>query len=472
MKLLVSSFERLAKAPGLRPDFRLQSFLTEVFPFETRPLGESVISLYNGANIGPDSYAGHLETGLIYPTVNNLKPYGLELGEVTFLEDATDANPRLEDDDLVLGRSGTVGISKAWDKGEVNRLVGKAVESVPSGYLIVVKLDAEKVRPRFAEYYLQTPRMRRYFDVFGVGKSQKNISQPDVLRIPFPVVATRVQDETLDRIRPIDDEVRALRGRVYDQAGVINQVFAEEFAFDVAEFARLSNRRVFSARLTALVGNVDLRCSPKFHRDAAHFVKEELYSRSKKRLKDYLSEDIVLGATIAPSDYDDAGETFYVAMSSIKSWSLDEEAAHTTSDAFAKRNAAKRVRKDDIIMARSGEGTIGKVAVMPDGIDGVHADFTMRIRVRPEDYQTPFAYYFFRSAYFQYLIEVEKKGLGNNTNIFPVQLREFPMLDADAGTQHRVVDAIGKKFAEQAVVKEQIAGKRQEIARLVEAALA
>jgi len=35
----------------------------------------------------------------------------------------------------------------------------------------------------------------------------------------------------------------------------------------------------------------------------------------------------------------------------------------------------------------------------------------------------------FRAKYFQHLIEINKKGLGTNTNIFPSQIQEFPLID-------------------------------------------
>ena len=43
------------------------------------------------------------------------------------------------------------------------------------------------------------------------------------------------------------------------------------------------------------------------------------------------------------------------------------------------------------------------------------------------------------SEYFQHLVYVHKKGLGNNTNIFPVQLQDFPMLDLPISQQASIV---------------------------------
>lgn len=58
-------------------------------------------------------------------------------------------------------------------------------------------------------------------------------------------------------------------------------------------------------------------------------------------------------------------------------------------------------------MCRSGEDTLGKVANVDEAHDYVYADFVMRIRLKK--YLSKFAFYYFRTTYFQTLIEIHKK---------------------------------------------------------------
>ena len=137
------------------------------------------------------------------------------------------------------------------------------------------------------------------------------------------------------------------------------------------------------------------------------------------------------------------------------------------SKEYSDSKQTKTVRKNDIILARSGEGTIGKVALIDDDeLQGVFADFTMRIRLK--DYNPEFAYYYFRTTYFQYLIEIYKKGLGNNTNIFPIVVREFPMLDISLAEQQRIVAEIHAEIAKQDEIKKQIESLRGQIDVLIQ----
>jgi len=140
-----------------------------------------------------------------------------------------------------------------------------------------------------------------------------------------------------------------------------------------------------------------------------------------KKIKNYLAEPIVLGKGVSPANYYDNGDYFYISMANIKNWKFESEDARLVSKEYSDKNQNKTVAKEDILMARSGEGTIGKVALIDDeDLQGIFADFTLRIRLQNSN--PLFAYYYFRTNYFQYLIEVNKKGLGNNTNLFPSQI--------------------------------------------------
>lgn len=96
----------------------------------------------------------------------------------------------------------------------------------------------------------------------------------------------------------------------------------------------------------------------------------------------------------------------------------------------------------------------------------VFADFTMRIRL--QNYNKKFAYYYMRSTYFQYLVEIYKKGLGNNTNIFPIVIQEFPLPDISLEEQQRIVDEIKVEIDKQEEIKSQISVLRAEIDGIIE----
>lgn len=72
-----------------------------------------------------------------------------------------------------------------------------------------------------------------------------------------------------------------------------------------------------------------------------------------------------LGATVHPdTDYDDEGEPAYISPAVIKGYDFDLSVAASLSDKFYNRNAKQfGLTQDDVVIARSGEGTIGKAAL-------------------------------------------------------------------------------------------------------------
>jgi type I restriction enzyme S subunit len=98
---------------------------------------------------------------------------------------------------------------------------------------------------------------------------------------------------------------------------------------------------------------------------------------------------------------------------------------------------------------RSGEGGIGKVAISDEDVNAIFCDFIIRFRFNKDLINPKFAYYYFRSQYFQYMIEINKKGLGNNTNIFPNNLQDFPIPNISIEEQKGIVYEIDKELKQQ-----------------------
>ena len=334
-------------------------------------------------------------------------------------------------------------------------------------YIFRVKTGWDK---RFVLYLLRSKKLKTLLDeniYRGIGISSYRLE--DLFKIEVKKLTIEEQQNALKYISPIEKQISDLKGNIKDIQGIVDEVFQKEFHFDYAKFYQLKEIKNFGYSLSAFSLNPDLRFSAKFHRPAGDFVMQELLKVTSKKFKHFLSEPIILGASISPSDYDENGDCYYLSMATIKNWTFEKESAQTVSNNYYKVNHEKTVKRGDILLARSGEGTIGKVALIEsEDMQAVLADFTMRIRLK--DYNPKFAYYYMRSAYFQYLVEIYKKGLGNNTNIFPIVVREFPLIDIPIAEQQRIVDEIRAEIDKQNEIKNQIATLRMEIDKIVESA--
>lgn len=335
--------------------------------------------------------------------------------------------------------------------------------------LLRLKKDI-KLNTKFIQLLLRNELFQIQILINSMGKSQPNISPFDILDLKIPRLTLKIQNDIISKIQPIDTEITHLKNSKLKPLDIINKVFGEEFGFDWEEFEKLKRQKKYSSSLNEFANNIDCRMGLKFHNLAGKYLHSFLISNTTKKVKDFIDEPIVLGKSVSPSDYDEEGEYFYIAMSNIKTYAFDPEDCKKVSEEYSKSNLNKTVQKGDILLARSGEGTIGKVALIEDeDLNAIFADFTQRIRLT--NYNTLFAYYFFRSEFFQYLVYTHKKGLGNNTNIFPSQIREFPIPDWKENKQTKIVLKIKNQIDAQNIIDQQIEVKQLQINAIIENAI-
>lgn len=370
----------------------------------------------------------------------------------------------LSHNDFLFARSGnTVGKSFLYDE-KIHET------SIFAGYFIRFKINFDLVDPTFFLFYTKSSLFELWKNSIIRVMGQPNINAEEYKELPVPIVDLEKQKEASNIITKILNEIDDLKVNLKRTDDIINNVFTEALNFTPQhqqEFEKLLKKTKYYLSFSETANNSDLRFSCKFHNKAAQYLTNFLESRTSKKIKDIIAEPIVLGKGISTNEYDEDGEYYYVAMSNIKNWRFDIEDCKKINRNFYEDNINKTIKKDDILVARSGEGTIGKVALITDEeVEGVFADFTMRIRLR--DYNSLFAYYFFRSKFFQYLVYTHKKGLGNNTNIFPSQIQEFPVPDFNDEEQMKIISKIKLVLDKQDEINIKISMKNREILEIVE----
>ncbi|SDM58619.1 restriction endonuclease subunit S [Lachnospira pectinoschiza] len=332
-------------------------------------------------------------------------------------------------------------------------------------HVFIVRANS-RIRQKMLFYLMRTDFFNsQVIDLAYRKKAQPGLTLDHIKALKIPELSLKSQDEILKKLIPYEEKINKLNAKKVNIQEIIDKSFSKAFGFSYDGFDSLKGIKAYRIACSDVSVNGDLRCGVRFHRPARVYVEKELQTKMKAKIKDYLAEPIVLGASISPSDYDD-GDYIYISMATIKGWRLDNGSASTVSDNYLNGKKDKTVSINDIILARSGEGTIGKVALIDEDVKGVFADFTMRIRLK--NYNPEFAYYYFRTSYFQYLIETYKKGLGNNTNIFPVAIKEFPIPDIDLKKQKEIVAEIRKMNDQQKKIAEDIADQQVLIQKVIE----
>lgn len=308
-------------------------------------------------------------------------------------------------------------------------------------------------------YLLREEFYNNLVSITRTGKGYPTLNEKDLIYMKFNKKNVDIFLEKEEKyntfILNLENKIIFLKNKILSEEDVINEIFRKHFKFDYDNFYRLRNKKSYMTNLLKFSDNPDVRNSVKFHKEALDFVFNEIKKYSNKKIKDFLFEPMCLGKSISPEDYKEEQQYYYISMADIKKYMFDNENAKTVSEKFAKNNIEKSVKKGDILLARSGEGTIGKVAIIEKDYNGIFADFIIRIRLK-ENYNKEFAYYYFRSLYFQFIVETYKKGLGNNTNIFPVQIKDFPIIDIPLKEQEKIANEIKNAIEKQRKLKLEI----------------
>jgi type I restriction enzyme S subunit len=419
---------------------RLSAPMLNRFANHKEPLSLVVGSMYPRATIGQLSIPstakvvkkGDLAQAAQLIDLENVGPWGAisEIEEVTTIGSNRIA---FGDSDILTSK--------------LRPYLGKTIHNIyPDGIgtteWVPLKVDPEQLKPRLLGYILQSQHYVAMSSAFMAGKEHPRINREDILSLQVPLPPMPVQDALIKALDGMSEKCKKLEDKIGSELALVDRYFEKRFGLNIKSLDAEMKKQQRWLKVSNIALNPDLRFSFKFHSPSVEFALNALRAVAHKRVNDYLSEPIVLGASVSPEDYDGTSDKFYFSMATIKTWSFSKDSANTISEGYFEENKLKAVRTDDILMARSGEGTIGKVALVPKDVDGICADFTMRIRFDPKLCLPEFARFYLMSKYFQHAVYGEKKGLGNNTNIFPVQLRELPFIDIPLAEQHKVVDEI------------------------------
>lgn len=318
-------------------------------------------------------------------------------------------------------------------------------ELIGSSEIIPYILRDEMVDLDFLKYMLILPQMLKIYTYLETGKtpSQKRVNPKELLQIRIPKVPYCIQNKIGDKIRTTQEKNSYLRSQVLNFSGVIDDVFSEELHM---QHKSMKLTKMYIKKNFLIGKDFDLRLSYKYNN--SFFDDQIVDDYQIIPFREFLAEPMKMGKSISPDLYDEEGEAKYIAMSSIKNWCINYEESKAVTEQYYEENKRKScIQINDILMARSGEGTIGKVALVEKNEEALCADFIIRIRLK-EDVNKKFMYYYMRSFLFQLYVEREKKGLGNNTNIFPKQINRIPVVCMSPKQQHRIVSILSLKEEE------------------------
>lgn len=366
---------------------------------------------------------------------------------------------KIEKGDIFLPQKGNILISKV--RPYLRKFVLVDEEDI---YYTTSFIELKPIYNSLISYYFLYYTLTNDINIAArQGKGYPTIKEDDLiyLRIykeDFDSFIKNINNRSkIEKINSLYCEIIELKKKLIDEDEIIEKIIVKEANIKLIQFNLLKNKNQYISTLSHIIDNIDLRCSVKFNRPA----KDELYLSQKEAgfitIKDILKKDGELGKSVSPSDYSEENtEKYYISMADISSFYVDYDNLKEVSEKYYKDNLNKKVNVNDILITRSGEGGIGKVAFVDKDINAIFCDFIIRLSLN-ENYNPKFLYYYLRTTMFQYFVEVNKKGLGNNTNIFPNQIKYAMIPNISLSKQKNICFKIEDAISKNNKVNEEIA---------------
>ena len=478
MNIKIRRLTSVASYSNLRLDFRFLDYTENRPKFKSIQFKNFINEINNGKDIAKGNYVDNNSSDIIYPTVNNFKGGKFVFEKITFVDDNYPIPKTLEKGDLIISRSGTVGITYVWNQEEVFKAFGREVVAIPSGYLIVIKINKDKAFPEFIKYFFNSKLMSPYWYVFGVGKTQKNIAQPEILAIPFPHISKYEQGKVLEKIAPINKESNNLFTQVKEPLEIINEIFAEEFNYSPTLWKKFGrgmtagtqksipkNLTWFSVQSSQIALNNILRFSSRFHNPKTRSLMNIIKTIPKIKVSEVIKEKVHRG--VQPKINPD-GEVYAIKTGQLKNGYIDRSFADKVSYIFFDSFERARVKEGDILIASTGKVSLGKVDIFEFEDDAIVDGHISIISVDESKYNRLFFVYYFRSILGAFQIERDFTGATNQIELYADQIEAFLIPDIRLKHQEKIADLIKKALDKQKTIERQIKEKQNEISKIIE----
>lgn len=455
---------RIQEALSLRANVSFWEYLNNRLPTILREMmfpvvrfRDLIISIRNGKDVSRSGYADE-ETEFVYLTVNNIKREGLSFENVIYLDEerGQELSPkRLEEGDFIITRSGSVGIAQRFSPPDKKTYI-------PSGYLVIVKIDEKKTEPRFLDLYLKSPLALEYFQIHSSGKSQKNLSQTDIRRFFIPLGS--LSEALFEKIAGISDTIQSLEKKIEKPVQVVNRVFAREFKYSMEDYQKKTFQNTYKRPFAAFDKAFLLRSSVKFQHPKYDYLDEFLSHRPWVKLKTLCASPIHRG--LQPI-YDKDGEIYVIKTANLKNGYIDLTEAQNVNQEFydAKKDFAG-LNNNDVLIASTGVGSIGKVDIYESEELAIADGHVSIVRLDNKKVNPLFMTYYLRSILGYLQIERDLSGSTNQIEIYPQQLEQMRIIDLPRKKQDETVKEVQEELEELQRQKGEIKKLRDQIDKI------
>ncbi len=446
-------------------NFNLPLFYKNFSKLRFQPLKKVVINIRNGKDVAKEDYSLS-ETDHFYITVNNVKKEGFSFDEKIFLDPEKGESLSkfaLRKRDLIVTRSGTVGMCKMFNLNDRKIYI-------PSGYLIVVEPDESKYDTKFLELYLSSSFGQRYFNVHASGKTQKNISQQEVLSIPIPIIDLNRQKEIIRLVQEnIEVKIEKVESKIESLQDIIDDVFVK-YGYSTKPRLKRDEEYLLEDRFSNLSKTNWLSARTYLCR----FIEDELPLFLKENLRGqyipfsrYVTK--IRSGEYIPKKYYSPDETnfVYLRVNNISSNELNLEEPIFLNEPIGEQYKSIAITEKDLILTRSG--TVGKSVIFTKQSDDeriyIPSHHLAVIQFNNLE-EALFLKYYIQSSFGSDFFWAFSTGKSQK-EITNWSIRKLPIPTIDKKSREKIISEIQQREGESNQYKKEVKKLREEIDNLI-----
>jgi hypothetical protein len=236
MKHFFITYQDVAKTQGLVLSTRIKNYLSQAEQENLVPLKKFLLP-ENKFSIGKIKREDYEEEGM-FPIVDQSKDFIVGYSD---------------ESDLVY--NGNLPVVVFGDHTRVFKYVDFPFIQGADGIQIIAP-NPEAVNPKFFYYlinHIGVPS-RAYNRHFSILKKQK-----------YPTIPRTIQDNIIEKIEPIEREIKRLQDTISNPAEAISQVFADELAIDIEAIREKQRQQPLNVSFEQLAQHSSLRSDFKHH---------------------------------------------------------------------------------------------------------------------------------------------------------------------------------------------------------------
>ena len=306
-----------------------------------------------------------------------------------------------------------------------------------------------------------------------MGKTQKNVSPFDLLKIKIPNIDLEIQNKIMEKIEPIEKEIETLKTENKDNLEIINDVFLKEFNIDLEEVKKLDNTKKFNLKLQDIILKNDLiRTSFKWQK--LEIIQSYMYKNIKciEKLSKYIIS--TRNGWSPQSSEVEEGTPVLGQEHILKNGKISLLASKYT---VLTRNNIENfyIKKNDFFVSRGN--TIELVALaglVTDDIEDniLYPDLYIKIDFDEKYINKQYMAYLFNSFFGRIYFKHVAKGKNQTmVKVSSKELYDFHVPLPDKTIQQAIVDKIQTQIDSQNKIEEQIENKQEEISQIIENAI-